>query len=238
MSWDRTEKKQCNPKVHLVRYADDFIVTGNSKELLERDVRPLVERFLAERGLRLSPEKTTVTHISAGFDFLGQNLRKYDGHLLITPSKRNVQTFLEKVRGIIKASRSETQEKLIWKLNPVIRGWANYHRHIVATRTFKSVDHAIWRALWQWALSRHPNKQPSWVASHYWHTTRLHRWAFAVDTGERSAEGRTIWSRLAHAAETGIRRHRKIKKDANPFDLSWDAYFEERELHKEYDLAS
>ena len=133
----------------------------------------------------LSPEKTRVTHITEGFDFLGQNLRKYDGHLLIKPSKKNVQTFLEKVRGIIKASKSETQEKLIWKLNPVIRGWANYHRHIVATRTFKSVDNAIWRALWQWAISRHPNKTPSWVANYYWHTTRLHRWAFAVDTGER-----------------------------------------------------
>lgn len=237
MHWDRAEKKPYNPKVHLVRYADDFIVTGASKELLEYEVRPLVERFLTERGLRLSPGKTTVTHISAGFDFLGQNLRKYGGHLLIKPSKKNVQTFLEKVRGIVKASKSETQEKLIWKLNPVIRGWANYHRHIVATRTFKSVDNVIWRALWQWAISRHPNKGPSWVANNYWHTTRLHRWAFAVDTGERSAEGSTIWLRLAHAAETGIRRHRKIKKDANPFDPAWDAYFEERKLNKEYGLA-
>lgn len=227
--WDRTEKKQFNPKVHLVRYADDFIVTGNSKELLDNEVRPLIERFLAERGLRLSPEKTTVTHISTGFDFLGQNLRKYRGHLLTTPAKKNVKAFLEKIRGIIKASGSETQEKLIWKLNPVIRGWANYHRHIVATRTFKSVDHAIWRALWQWALCRHHSKGPRWVAQNYWHTTRLHRWAFAVDTGERSAAGSTIWSKLACAAETGIRRHRKIKKAANPFDPVWDAYFEERE---------
>jgi RNA-directed DNA polymerase len=237
MQWDRTEKKQVNPKVHLIRYADDFIVTGNSKELLDREGRPLIERFLAERGLRLSPEKTTVTHIDTGFDFLGQNLRKYRGHLLIRPSDKNVKAFLEKVRGIIKASRSETQETLIGKLNPVIRGWANYHRHIVATRTFRSVDHAIWCSLWQWALRRHPNKGQRWVAQNYWHTTRLHRWAFAVDTGERSAEGKTIWLRLACATDTGIRRHRKIKKDANPFDPVWAAYFEERERLYTYGSA-
>jgi len=138
----------------------------------------------------------------------------------------------------IKASGSETQATLIRKLNPVIRGWANYHRHIVATRTFKSVDNAIWRALWQWALSRHPKKGRRWVAQNYWHTTRLQRWAFAVDTGERSAEGKTIWLRLACAAETEIRRHRKIKKDANPFDPAWDAYFEERERLYTYGPAN
>jgi RNA-directed DNA polymerase len=103
LHWDRLEKKPCNPKVHLVRYADDFIITGNSRERLENEVRPLVERFLNERGLQLSPEKTSITHISEGFDFLGQNLRQYDGKLLIKPSKKNVQTFLDKVRGIIKS---------------------------------------------------------------------------------------------------------------------------------------
>jgi RNA-directed DNA polymerase len=234
IKWDRSEKKYDNPRVHLVRYADDFIITGNSQELLECEVRPLIERFLNERGLRLSPEKTTITHITVGFDFLGQNLRQYGGKLLIKPSKKNVQTFLEKVRGIIKSNRSDTQETLIWKLNPVIRGWANYHRHIVAHRTYKWVDAAIWRALWQWARRRHSNKPLRWVAEKYWHPTRLQRWAFAVDSGERSAAGKTVWLKLARATDTGIRRHRKIKKDANPFDPAWYDYFEERELHKAY----
>ena len=75
------------PKVNLVRYADDFIITGDSKELLENEVRPLVELFLKERGLVLSTDKTRITHIDAGFDFLGQNLRKYDGKPLVKPSK-------------------------------------------------------------------------------------------------------------------------------------------------------
>ena len=91
---------QCyKPKVNFVRYADDFIITGCSKELLENEVKPLVEQFMSERGLQLSPEKTCITHIEQGFDFLGQNLRKYGGKLLITPSKKNMHAFLEKVRG-------------------------------------------------------------------------------------------------------------------------------------------
>jgi RNA-directed DNA polymerase len=113
-------------KVNLVRYADDFIITGNSKELLETEVKPMVESFLKERGLELSPEKTHITRIEDGFDFLGQNVRDYGGTVLVKPSRKNVATFLEKVRGIIKASRQVTAGHLIVNLNPVIRGWANY----------------------------------------------------------------------------------------------------------------
>lgn len=79
-------------KVNFVRYADDFIVTGASEELLEQEVKPVITRFLTERGLTLSEEKTRVTHIEEGFDFLGQNVRKYNGKLLIKPSKKNVKT--------------------------------------------------------------------------------------------------------------------------------------------------
>ena len=63
--------------MNFARYADDFIVTGRTKELLEQEVKPLVEQFMSERGLQLSQEKTTITHIKDGFDFLGQNVRKY-----------------------------------------------------------------------------------------------------------------------------------------------------------------
>jgi RNA-directed DNA polymerase len=118
--------------VNLVRYADDFIITGRSREWLEEKVKPLVITFLAERGLELSPEKTVVTHIEDGFDFLGQNVRKYHGKLLIKPAKGNVQNFLDKVRGIIKAHPTISAGKLVLLLNPLIRGWSNYHRHIVS----------------------------------------------------------------------------------------------------------
>ncbi len=128
------------PKIHLVRYADDFIITGTTKDVLENEVRPLVEQFLRDRGLQLSPEKTCITHIEQGFDFLGQNLRKFDGKLIIQPSKKNTHAFLEKVRELIRQNRGTSQTDLIRQLNPVIRGWANYHRHIVARQTFKRVE--------------------------------------------------------------------------------------------------
>ena len=81
-------KRKPSPKVNLIRYADDFIITGRTKELLENEVRPLVEQFLFDRGLQLSPEKTCVTSIETGFDFLGQHLRKFGDMLLIQPSKK------------------------------------------------------------------------------------------------------------------------------------------------------
>jgi hypothetical protein len=75
---------------NLVRYADDFVITSKSKELLEGEIKPLIEHFLQERGLELSPKKTVITHVERGFDFLGQNVRRYpNGKLLITPSKKN-----------------------------------------------------------------------------------------------------------------------------------------------------
>lgn len=92
----RTAKGQ-KAKVNLVRYADDFIITGSSKELLEKEVKPMIEGFLAQRGLTLSAKKTQITHIREGFDFLGQNVRKYGEKLLIKPSRRNVSAFLDKV---------------------------------------------------------------------------------------------------------------------------------------------
>ncbi|KAG0164405.1 hypothetical protein DFQ28_001161 [Apophysomyces sp. BC1034] len=100
-------------QVHLVVYADDFIVTGSSKELLEQEVKPLIEAFLAERGLTLSPEKTRITHIREGFDFLGQNIRKYGEKLLIKPSKKNVATFLDKVRTMVKGNIHAASKKSI-----------------------------------------------------------------------------------------------------------------------------
>ena len=114
-------KTRCN-KMNFVRYADDFIITGESPEFLREKVLPIVREFLTERGLQLSEEKTVITHIGEGFDFLGKNIRKYNGKLLIKPCKSTVRSFLGKVRDIIKSSKSIKQEILIRRLNPVIRG--------------------------------------------------------------------------------------------------------------------
>src|SRR4029453_16641427 len=161
--------KRWSPKVNLVRYADDFIITGDSRELLENEVRPLVERFLQERGLTLSPEKTRITHIDDGFDFLGQNLRKYRGKLLIKPSRKSVHAVLANVRRIIKEHKQLPAGKLIAKLNPILRGWAYYHRHVVSKATFQRMDSAIFYCPWWWAKRRHPQKGVRWVKKRYYH---------------------------------------------------------------------
>jgi len=216
-------------KVGMVRYADDFIITGNSKELLEEKVKPLVIDFMRTRGLELSEEKTKITHIDEGFNFLGQNIRKYKGKLLIKPSRENVNTFLRKVREVIEGNKTAKQCDLIGKLNPLIRGWAIYHKHVVAKKTFNSVDREIWKKLWQWSKRRHPNKGKYWIKAKYFKTARTRKWVFE----DKDKEGRT-WT-LIKVVDTPIKRHVKIKADANPFDPKWETYFEERTLREMMD---
>jgi RNA-directed DNA polymerase len=222
----QTQGKVHNPKVNFVRYADDFIITGGSKELLENEVKPLVERFMFERGLQLSPEKTCITHIEQGFDFLGQNLRKYGGKLLITPSKKNMHAFLEKVRGEIRSNRATKQEYLIRRLNPIIRGWAYYHRHIEAGSAYRKVGMVLWHSLWRWAKRRHPNKYGAWIVDRYWHQLGGRSWCFAVMAGSNAQRSDAV--RLVDPTQIPIKRYVKVKSDANPFDLHWRGYFESR----------
>lgn len=213
-------------KVNLTRFADDFIVTGSSRIILEQQVIPLLEQFLTERGLELSPEKTKITHIEQGFNFLGQNVRKYNGKLLIKPSRKNTKTFLAKMRATIKANKQATAGDLIIQLNPIIRGWANYHRHVVSKQVFSQVDKAIFNTLWRWARRRHSNKSSEWIIRKYFRPTPKHKWRFF---GQGSGkDGRTVTIYLAHAAQIPIRRHIKVKKQANPYDSQWEAYFEKR----------
>jgi RNA-directed DNA polymerase len=216
------------PCVNLVRYADDFVITGKSKELLEGEIRPLVEQFLQERGLELSPTKTVITHVEHGFDFLGQNVRRYpNGKLLIKPSKKNVETFLDGIRRTIKAAHGVSAADLIDQLNPKIRGWANYHRHVVSKRTFGCVDHTIFSSLWQWVRRRHPNKSPRWVKSKYFDRRGHRDWSFFGETCDDEGRPSKLW--LFHAKSTPIKRHVKVKGEANPYDPTYETYFEERE---------
>lgn len=218
-------KKLRKHKVGLVRYADDFVITGISKELLKDEVKPLLEEFLAERGLVLSQEKTRETHIDQGFDFLGWHVRKYNGKLLIKPSKKNTKAFLDKCRGIINTNQGVNQAHLIWQLNPVIRGWVNYHKHQVSSDAFARVDAMLWRALWRWARRRHSKKGRRWIAKRYWHPIENRQWTFANNMALKLGQKKP--ASLTYASDTKIKRHTKIKADANPFDREWEMYFEE-----------
>jgi RNA-directed DNA polymerase len=168
-----------NQKVNVVKYADDFIITGASREVLEAKVKPAVVAFLKERGLELSEQKTKVTHIDAGFDFLGFNVRKYTGKLLIKPAKHSVKTFLAEIRGFVKSSKAAKTESLIRQLNPRIRGWANYYRHCVAKKTFSYVDHQVFQVLCTWINRRHPKKSTHWKRRRYFRNQGLRNWCFS-----------------------------------------------------------
>jgi RNA-directed DNA polymerase len=159
-----TRRRRAGSKIHLVRYADDFIITGTSRVLLQREVQPLVEHFLRERGLELSHEKTRITHIEDGFDFLGQTVRRFrNGKLLIKPSKRSVKAFLSKIQETIDNSGGMTTGDLVWRLNQQIKGWTMYHRYAVSKRIFRAVDDRIFRKLMRWCRRRHPKKSGKWI---------------------------------------------------------------------------
>jgi RNA-directed DNA polymerase len=213
------------PKVHVIRYADDFIVTAASRELLEECVKPAVEHFLATRGLQLAPEKTLVTHISEGFDFLGQTVRKYGDKLLIKPARKSVHTLLEKVRNTLKKNMAATQAEVIRLLNPILRGWAMYHRHVVAAATFRKVDSLVWKMLWRWAKRRHPRKSAGWIKARYFCRLGHSDWIFACSAPGPERARQLV---LFRAATLPIQRHTKVRSDANPFDPAWAAYFQSR----------
>ena len=204
-------------KVNFVRYADDFIVTGVSREILEAKVIPLVEAFLSTRGLRLSPEKTRIVQIKDGFDFLGWQARKYSERLLVRPSKKNGQAFYRKIADTLKELRAATQAEVIQALNPIIRGWGAYHRNQNAKRTFAQLDHRIFWALWRWAKRRHPRKGRRWIREKYFRKGKSRTWVFALGTEV-----------LARLSDIKIVSHVKITAEANPFDPEWETYYEER----------
>jgi RNA-directed DNA polymerase len=234
-----TKSKQLGIKV--VRYADDFVITAYSKELLKNEVRPWVEEFLSIRGVQLSQEKTRITHINTGFDFLGWNFRKYvpkspyrKAKLLIKPSKKNAQAFYQKVAAIIKNSGALTQEALIGQLNPVLRGWAEYHSPVVAKQTFSKLEHLIFWRLWRWAKHRHPNKSTEWIRKQYFKSINGQSWVFALANKLQSGEVR--YRRLYGLASTPIVRHKRLPTDYHPYDAEheekWEALRVQRMRHK------
>jgi len=225
----RSRQRKC--KVHLVRYADDFIITGTSKVLLEYEVKPLVEQFLQERGLELSHEKTRITHVEDGFDFLGQTIRRHrDGKVIIKPSRRNVKTFLTKIQETIDHSGSRTAGDMIWRLNQQIKGWTMYHRFVVSGCTFAAVDNRIYWSLRRWCRKRHRNKSWGWIKKKYFQRAGDNNWVFTGVIRDSKGKGWPI--QLMKAAGVKVLRWQKIRSDANPYDPAWELYLEERECWK------
>jgi len=194
-------------KVHLIRYADDFVITADSKELLEDTIKPAVVAFLLERGLTLSEEKTLITSVTKGFDFLGFNVRKYGNKLLIKPSKSSIKSFLESTRLLIKKGVSTPTVQLLRSINRKIVGWANYYRHVVAKKIFADVDSAIFHALHRMIKRKHPRKSAAWLYGKYYTNRGMRQWMFHAAYTISSGERRSAW--LKKAADIPIRRHGK-----------------------------
>lgn len=215
-------------KVNVVIYADDFVITGASKEVLESKVKPVVIAFLKKRGLELSIQKTKITPVDKGFDFLGFNIRKYKGKLLIKPSKRAVKAFLSDIRALIKSKKTARQENLIILLNPKIRGWSNYFCHGVSKGTFAYVDHSIFQMLLKWMGRRHSDKSAAWMRKKYFRPIGNRQEVFSAPLKDK--EGKKSFLDLMRAAKVPISRHIKIRAEATPYDPQYKEYFLKREF--------
>lgn len=220
--------KTTNPKLGIVRYADDFIVTARDKESLEK-AQTRIQQWLLERGLELSAEKTVITPMEDGFDFLGFNHRHYKGKLLIKPSKKKVLDFCKRIGKEIEAMKGCQQEEVIKKLNPILRGFANYYKGGVSKKTFSYISQRVWLYLWRWAKRRHPNKSKRWIKQRYFKTIKGSYWVFTCLGKNRGKEkSYTLYS----IASTPIERHIKVKGEASPDDPSLKEYWKKR--HQKY----
>jgi RNA-directed DNA polymerase len=205
----------------LVRYADDFAVFCHSEEQAHR-VKENLARWMASRGVAFNEEKTQVAHLEEGFDFLGFNIRRYSGKLLIMPSKSAVKRVRKRLRAEMLALRGANAGAVTRKLNPIIRGWATYYRTVVSKKTFQSLDHYVWKLTYKWVRHTHPNKPVPWCLARYFgqfNSTRRDKWIF----GDR-ATGAYLYK----AAWTRIDRHVMVKGANSPDDPSLIEYWAAR----------
>lgn len=207
-------------KVNYTRYADDFIVSADSIETL-MEIKEIITQHLTERGLTLSEEKTLITNMDCGFDFLGWNFRKYKGQIYTKPAKDSIKKAKETINTVIKAHRGKSQTELIKNLNLIIAGWTNYHRTICAKKTFSQLDNYIFHRLWKWTKHRHQKKSRKWIRHRYWKSNLFRNWIFSDGNIQ-----------LKKASDTKIIRHRIIKFDANPYLPEYNRYYYYRDKQR------
>ena len=209
----------------IIRYADDFIVTAHSQEYI-LEAKKVIEKWLLDRNLELSEEKTRIVHTEDGFDFLSFKLRTFKGKALFMPSKSKVLNFCQKIGEIVKSLNGAKQEAVISTLNPILRGFANYYRGGVSKETFSYIDYRVWQYLWRWAKRRHPYKSKNWIKAKYFHHVRTRSWVFAVNSKDRRNNPKLM--QLFSVASTKIVRHIKVKGSASPDNPELREYWENR----------
>lgn len=225
---EQVVKKSCpyRCKVNFIRYADDFIVTAKTPQLLRERVIPAIKDFLAKRGLCLSETKTKIVNITEGLDFLGQTLRKFRGKLIIQPSKQSIHRLLEKIRIDAKRFIGARADKMVDCINSRIRGWCNFHRYVQSRQTFSYIDHYIFKTLWQWTHRQHPKKSRRWRKKKYFPNGD---WCFTAKVKLRDKTRRIV--SVLKAVSIRLYRYIKIRGAANPFDPVHHEYFEYRRTH-------
>jgi RNA-directed DNA polymerase len=211
-------------KYGFIRYSDDFIITANSREDIEA-IQPIIEQWLAKRGLQLNRDKTRIVNINEGFNFLGFNLRQYQGKLLIKPQKEKVLKLLQEIRDWLKQNKAVEQKIVIEQLTPLLRGVGNYYRYAVSKQVFNYIRSEIWKALWKWAKRRHPNKGKRWIANRYF-KIKGKGWEFACEVNDRRGKPKEVI--LFNIASTPIERHIKVKGTASPDDPFLQEYWAKR----------
>ena len=219
--------KQINPKLGIIRYADDFVVTSIDFESLEK-VLIQIKQWLSERGLEISPEKTKIVHINEGFDFLGYNIRQYNGKCLTKPQKEKVLAFCKKIGQILSSMKANTQEEIIKRLNPLLRGFANYYKGGISKKTFSYIRYRMWQYLWRWAVRRHPNQGKKWVKNRYFKQYKGVKWTFMCQGTDRKGKEKSYI--LYDISKTPIIRHIKVRGQSSPDDPSLREYWHSRSV--------
>ena len=205
----------------LVRYADDFVVMCYTRDQAEM-ARSRLDQWLAPKGLSFNEDKTRIVDIDDGFDFLGFNVRRYGGKLLIKPSKAAVTRFRQRLTAEVRSLRGSSALMVIVRLNPIIRGWAAYYRSVVSKEVFSTVDDHLWSLTYRWALRSHPNKSKHWAATRYFgqfNAFRQNHWVFG-DRDSGAYLRRFDWTKIV--------RHRMVMGTSSPDDPALTKYWVDR----------
>jgi RNA-directed DNA polymerase len=227
-------KRDKRKNLNLIRYADDFVILHEDITVVQR-CKEIISEWLKGIGLELKPSKTRFAHTlikceqeQPGFDFLGYNIRQFPagkhssskstkGEILgfktiITPSKQKQKVHYDQIASVIEAHKAAPQAALISRLNPIIRGWANYYATVVSKVAYSDIDDLMYQKLRAWAKRRHPRKNGEWVSKRYWHSIGGDNWVFAT-----RKEGMNPLRLLNHA-DIPIVRHVKVKGESSPYD--------------------
>lgn len=219
------QEKVKSSKYGYIRYADDFLITARNEEDIKAVV-PIVEEWLKQRGLTLNQDKTSITQIEQGVNFLGFNLRQYKGKILTKPQKEKVLTFLQRLRNWLKTNKTLPQNAVIAHINQQLIGWANYYRTGVSKAVFSYVDHMVHKMLWSWSIRRHPTKGKQWVKNKYFRALTRRQWIFAAEVKDRHGKPKT--ESVIKISQIPIIRHVKVKGTSSPDDPTLVKYWEQR----------